>query len=813
MNGTRFDTRAVPVRQKPGAPRIQRPNPNPTDLYVFQEISTPGDNYKPNLVGSPHPTFPDVYLVKDEPLSYDGRETSRRQIYASTQNAQEVYNGVQQYLEEHADYPVIIRSFIIRQADYVPKARESACDAVVGLVLTDPGAGYGPEGDAELAGCNGTWALRYNSIDSSPITGADLSAANIQTALRAGPWPSAVVTKDAGKRSSYTIDTGDSLGPFGEPDLAPSSTLTPASARMDVTSIRPASEDSGISQIWQIQLLCLPVTFTGGGGTGATAEYRSLPKTGNENVGVMALALTHGGSGYTSAPTVTIASATGAGATATALIQPTTCLLVSEKQEGLQDPTLSPVFIRVVQVYKTLPGPVLTTKRYSETGEVITETKQERFASDSSQEPLSLNILDSRIEPIDAVTSNVITETRDAPAVLHARQLDDQLAFGAKTTTTTTDVLADGEHDVLPAIDKNTPDAKIVPINEARSKIETTTLDEGQPILYQWEQDPRTDVPILIRKQIVNGPGTASPETPTSYGTAKPVTSATAANPSVLTSNGHGYSNGDIVFAQLEDAVPAIPGNFYTVANVTTNTFTLGFALSTAATGGSVARADTGTYLKAKYDLIQAGTITNSDQLEYDPHNKWLTITVGAKVPALDGANWIRQYRGSIHHSFPNVLNGGQFNWAYAANGNASRIDYAVGLQTDITIGYSGPCDAVFTEILTKDPMGLTLPTLKRWHPKSYDITAGWAIAGSGDGQATASVVTFRIPEVVFDGDLTISYAGTGGSGVTPLGDVTLTATDGDVPTAGVYYVVDITTEKWRFGKYLVRIAKAAFPT
>ncbi len=57
--------------------------------------------------------------------------------------------------------------------------------------------------------------------------------------------------------------------------------------------------------------------------------------------------------------------------------------------------------------------------------------------------------------------------------------------------------------------------------------------------------------------------------------TAKTITAITKANPGVLTSNSHGFSNGDEVYIASVGGMTELNGRNYRVANSTTNTFTL----------------------------------------------------------------------------------------------------------------------------------------------------------------------------------------------------------------------------------------------
>ena len=64
--------------------------------------------------------------------------------------------------------------------------------------------------------------------------------------------------------------------------------------------------------------------------------------------------------------------------------------------------------------------------------------------------------------------------------------------------------------------------------------------------------------------------------------TAKTITAITKANPGVLTSNSHGFSNGDEVYITSVGGMTELNGRNYRVANSTTNTFTLTDLYSTA---------------------------------------------------------------------------------------------------------------------------------------------------------------------------------------------------------------------------------------
>ena len=142
--------------------------------------------------------------------------------------------------------------------------------------------------------------------------------------------------------------------------------------------------------------------------------------------------------------------------------------------------------------------------------------------------------------------------------------------------------------------------------------------------------------------------------------TAKTITAATKASPGVLTSNSHGFSNGDEIFIASVGGMTELNGRNYRVANSTTNTFTLtdlfGVAINTTTfttytSGGTateifelatpypeaklpdvrfVQSADTMYFVHPEYAIR---TLTRSD------HNNWSFATPsisGSPSPALN---------------------------------------------------------------------------------------------------------------------------------------------------------------------------------
>lgn len=77
---------------------------------------------------------------------------------------------------------------------------------------------------------------------------------------------------------------------------------------------------------------------------------------------------------------------------------------------------------------------------------------------------------------------------------------------------------------------------------------------------------------------------------PQSSTNTKTITNNTVANPTVVTANGHGFSNGDIVTITGSNSTPSIDGT-HTISNVTTNTFTVPVNVTVSGNSGTVKQA------------------------------------------------------------------------------------------------------------------------------------------------------------------------------------------------------------------------------
>lgn len=158
------------------------------------------------------------------------------------------------------------------------------------------------------------------------------------------------------------------------------------------------------------------------------------------------------------------------------------------------------------------------------------------------------------------------------------------------------------------------------------------------------------------------------------YGARKAIASATAANPPVFTSNGHGYAVGDtVVFEGLYQSsttgMAQMCGPMFTISAVSTNTFTVKWNASTGnytALSGS----PTGAYVKkvlypflyppqvSVISAITTGTTTTIVTTDY--HNMHVGQEVAFRIPSAWGTTQL--------NSLPNLLTPGAPAYGYVVS-------------------------------------------------------------------------------------------------------------------------------------------------
>lgn len=161
-------------------------------------------------------------------------------------------------------------------------------------------------------------------------------------------------------------------------------------------------------------------SFSGGGGTGAAATVEVQSGV------IVAVLITNGGSGYTSAPSVAFSAATGSSGAATTAIQPTTALLVDAESVPAEG-ELASLFLQVTRVYRTLPGPIITSHLLdAETQTAVVVTTQEVINPGAAYAQSGGSIIE--YQPVNSVYGRKVTSTLSNFASV-TRTVDDYQMF------------------------------------------------------------------------------------------------------------------------------------------------------------------------------------------------------------------------------------------------------------------------------------------------------------------------------------------------------------------------------------------------
>jgi hypothetical protein len=154
--------------------------------------------------------------------------------------------------------------------------------------------------------------------------------------------------------------------------------------------------------------------FSGGAGSGAAGFAEVAGGV------IVAVVLTHTGSGYTGDPAVSVSGGSGAGITA--LRQPSTALLTKEEEQPAEEP-FGGAFVRVTRTWETIPGPTLRSSKYdAESDAIIASAKTRKLMSAITEGVTKIEVGGDTFvqivesEQIDALTGYEVVTTIPEPA-------------------------------------------------------------------------------------------------------------------------------------------------------------------------------------------------------------------------------------------------------------------------------------------------------------------------------------------------------------------------------------------------------------
>lgn len=210
--------------------------------------------------------------------------------------------------------------------------------------------------------------------------------------------------------------------------------------------------------------------------------------------------------------------------------------------------------------------------------------------------------------------------------------------------------------------------------------------------------------------------------------TLKVITGITQASPGVITSNGHGFSNGDHVVVASVSGMTELNNREYVVANITANTFTLTDNITSVAvnttsytaysSGGTAAKIyELTSHIGQRQGLITAVTQNNPGQVTMANHG--LSTNDVVKIDGVSGMVQLNGNQYTITKIDANNFTIGVDTTAYGAyafRGIVYKINSTTYLTADIpTIKYTQSNDVMYLTHPSYKPRKLTRQADNSW--------------------------------------------------------------------------------------------------
>lgn len=167
-----------PREDRYGYPGVNYPTANPRDLLIVEDYQQRTDPFHALGYGVPHDKNTACLLCWQMPTKGDGVEKNVRLYYANLRLAQETYNLVKgDNTAADSSFPTSIRSYLLPRGKYVKGTMGTALAALIGLILTNGGTGYGNNGQIPLifTGGTGTGAAGYGEVVAGVIVSVFLT--------------------------------------------------------------------------------------------------------------------------------------------------------------------------------------------------------------------------------------------------------------------------------------------------------------------------------------------------------------------------------------------------------------------------------------------------------------------------------------------------------------------------------------------------------------------------------------------------------------------------------------------------------------
>lgn len=544
------------------------------------------------------------------------------------------------------------------------------------------------------------------------------------------------------------------------------------------------------------------------------------------------------GTGVTSLSIITI-DGDGLGALASPIIQPTSCVLTSQKKQELPDgDALRNEFVRVLRTYETLPGPFIASTRIDSDGIVVTiNTRRNIAANITSQESLGGGTwtkttkkgddnfvgeegVETRAIPGNAILETQIDKNGDITSItrtlVQASTIATTNVILAGVWTRTFEVPLDGSKLVA---------TKTVEVRNTQNELDSFSVEIPDLIPVEF----RPQVPIIELEGTFIGDAALptlvagelfSRQTQLDAYTYRSIRRGRIGIelPKVLTNQEltEAYGGGtlfDVIVLELNGANTIDEGLTVVSSKITVlDDLGVGVGLQIRESRGLHPSVPAwpilyGTHVDERHNItvniqrqtVAAGTtggvLGDGTIVEVQPHDKWRSIQISSKLD-VDTLPEDTQWFGSMQYSFPpelifNLPTDPVIDWAFAECG--CSFSFSAVLVANMN-QYHGIVKTRVTEQFYDGPPPDDV-TITQFFPQAHNFGFAWASAcGDADGncRTKSGALKFFVPLCLHD-DLSLSI----GANIW-----TFAATSPAVLPHGNYIMLAPHVERWRFGAY-----------
>lgn len=151
----------------PGTTEKSYPTPS-TDVQLVTVLESNVCDYVAQLYGTPPPqnSDPTFLLVNEMPIDW----AHVKRTYVTDRNNEDTYNASENFSGDDIGYPIFVRDYIVRRANYVPRTIATALSGLVNATVTAGGSGYTSAAIVTLTGGTGSGGAVTPIISNGVVT-------------------------------------------------------------------------------------------------------------------------------------------------------------------------------------------------------------------------------------------------------------------------------------------------------------------------------------------------------------------------------------------------------------------------------------------------------------------------------------------------------------------------------------------------------------------------------------------------------------------------------------------------------------------